>query len=71
GAEHLEDPYERLKALTRGRKVTAADMREFIAGLGLPGDVEKRLLALTPAGYTGLAARLVDFLEDTPGTAAS
>ena len=71
GAEHLEDPYERLKALTRGQKVTAADMREFIAGLGLPGDIEERLLALTPAGYTGLAARLVDFLEDTPGTAAS
>ena len=38
-------------------------MREFIAGLGLPPDVEKRLQALTPASYTGLAARLVQELD--------
>ncbi|MDQ1286987.1 MAG: adenylosuccinate lyase, partial [Actinomycetota bacterium] len=36
--------------------------REFIHGLGLPDDVEQRLLDLTPAGYTGLADRLVDEL---------
>jgi adenylosuccinate lyase len=38
-------------------------MREFISGLGLPPDVEKRLQALTPASYVGLAARLVDYLD--------
>ncbi|HRP87457.1 MAG TPA: adenylosuccinate lyase [Gammaproteobacteria bacterium] len=54
----LENPYEQLKALTRGRRVTPAQLHEFIAGLGLPGEVQHRLLQLTPAGYTGLAAAL-------------
>ncbi|MBM6978165.1 MAG: adenylosuccinate lyase [Actinomyces succiniciruminis] len=64
GATGMADPYERLKELTRGKRVTAASMREFIAGLGMPADVEARLLALTPATYTGLAARLVHHLDD-------
>ena len=59
----LEQPYERLKELTRGRRVDGALMREFISGLGLPPDAEKRLLALTPAGYIGLASLLVDHLR--------
>ena len=62
GATGMANPYERLKDLTRGRSVTAEDMREFIAGLGIPADVEARLQDLTPAGYTGIAAALVDFL---------
>ena len=49
---------ERLKELTRGHEVGAEDMREFIAGLGLPAEVEERLLALTPATYIGLSERL-------------
>lgn len=64
GATGMADPYERLKELTRGRRVTAEGMREFIAGLGLPDDVEARLLALTPATYTGLAPELVAHLGD-------
>lgn len=63
GATGMADPYERLKDLTRGKKVTAEAMREFIAGLGMPSDVEARLLALTPASYTGLAAHLVAHLD--------
>ena len=63
GATGMGNPYERLKELTRGRKVTAEDMREAIASLGMPDDVAARLAALTPAGYTGLAARLVGFLD--------
>lgn len=59
----LEQPYERLKELTRGRRVDAAALRAFVEGLGLPPDVEKRLVALTPAGYTGLADALVDHLD--------
>jgi adenylosuccinate lyase len=62
GTPGMESPYERLKELTRGRRVDAAAMRELIAGLGLPNDVEARLAQLTPATYTGLAARLVDYL---------
>lgn len=64
GATGMADPYERLKELTRGRRVSSEDMREFIAGLGLPDDVEARLLALTPATYTGLAPELVAHLGD-------
>ncbi|MDO4888754.1 MAG: adenylosuccinate lyase [Actinomycetaceae bacterium] len=64
GATGMGNPYERLKELTRGRTVTAEDMREAIASLGMPDDVEARLAALTPAAYTGLAGRLVhDFLD--------
>ena len=54
----LPNPYEQLKALTRGQGITAASMRGFIEGLDLPADAKQRLLAMTPADYTGLAARL-------------
>jgi adenylosuccinate lyase len=54
----LPEPYERLKALTRGQRIDAARMREFIDTLELPADVLDRLRALTPADYTGLAATL-------------
>lgn len=64
GVTGMENPYERLKELTRGRRLTAEDMREFIAGLGLPSDVAARLQALTPAAYTGLAESLVALLDD-------
>ena len=64
GATGMQDPYERLKELTRGRRVDGDAMRQFVRGLGLPTDVEERLAALTPASYTGLAAGLVDHLDD-------
>ena len=54
----LPNPYEQLKALTRGHGINEASMREFIAGLDLPDDDKQRLLAMTPAGYTGLAEQL-------------
>lgn len=63
GVTGMENPYERLKELTRGRRLTADDMREFVAGLGLPEDVATRLQALSPASYTGLAAELVEYLD--------
>ncbi|WP_456787212.1 adenylosuccinate lyase [Cellulomonas sp. P5_C5] len=63
GVTGMENPYERLKELTRGRRLTAADMREFIGGLGLPDDVAARLADLTPASYTGLADSLVGYLD--------
>ena len=52
----VENPYEQLKALTRGHGIDAASMRAFIEGLDLPADAKQRLLAMTPASYTGLAA---------------
>jgi adenylosuccinate lyase len=63
GVPGMENPYERLKELTRGQRIDAAQLREFVAGLGLPDDVAGRLSALTPATYTGLAEQLVrDYL---------
>jgi len=54
----LPEPYEQLKALTRGQGMTEATMRAFIDGLALPDEAKQRLLALTPASYTGLAEEL-------------
>ncbi|MGF1645736.1 MAG: adenylosuccinate lyase [Kineosporiaceae bacterium] len=61
----LPQPYERLKELTRGRRVDAATLREFVSGLELPADARRRLLDLTPHSYTGLADALVDELWTT------
>ena len=57
------DAYDMLKAFTRGKTVTQSDMREFVAGLNLPPDDKARLMALTPAGYTGIAPDLVANLD--------
>ncbi len=60
GVPGMEEPYERLKELTRGRRINGDDLHEFVRGLGLPADVEARFVALTPQTYTALASRLVD-----------
>ena len=62
GVEGMENPYERLKELTRGRRITGEDLREFVSGLGLPPEVERRFLEMTPQTYVGLAPQLVDYL---------
>ncbi|MFK2905559.1 adenylosuccinate lyase [Dyella ginsengisoli] len=54
----LPEPYEQLKALTRGQGITRDSMRTFIDGLALPADARQRLLDLTPGGYVGLAEGL-------------
>jgi adenylosuccinate lyase len=54
----LPEPYEQLKALTRGQGITEASMRDFIQSLALPADDKRRLLEMTPSSYTGLAAPL-------------
>jgi adenylosuccinate lyase len=54
----VPEAYEQLKALTRGKRLDAAAVAAFIAGLPLPDAEKQRLLALTPATYLGLAARL-------------
>jgi adenylosuccinate lyase len=60
GRSSISDPYALLKELTRGRRVGAADLAAFIGGLEIGDAARERLLALTPATYTGLAAQLVD-----------
>ena len=56
----IPDPYEKLKAVTRGKTVTRDLLHDFIKTLDIPDDVQQRLLQLTPESYTGLAARLAD-----------
>ncbi len=54
----IEKPYEKLKELTRGQRVTAAGMQAFVATLQIPEAAKAELLALTPHTYTGYAAAL-------------
>jgi adenylosuccinate lyase len=54
----VADAYEKLKDLTRGKGVDAKRLAAFIRTLPIPPEAKKQLLALTPAGYTGLAAEL-------------
>ena len=58
----IEKPYEKLKELTRGRRVDAEGMRTFIDTLELPEAVKVELKKLTPANI-GDAQRLVDLLK--------
>jgi len=54
----IENPYEQLKALTRGKGITRDALQAFIATLAIPEAERQRLLAMTPASYVGLAATL-------------
>jgi adenylosuccinate lyase len=54
----VAEPYEKLKALTRGRGITREALRAFIETLPIPADARASLLALTPAAYIGKAAEL-------------
>ncbi len=54
----LPQPYEQLKALTRGKGINREGLTEFINGLDLPAEPKARLLAMTPRSYIGLAAKL-------------
>jgi adenylosuccinate lyase len=54
----LPQPYEQLKAFTRGQAMTQALMQGFIEGLAIPPEEKARLLAMSPASYTGKAAEL-------------
>ena len=54
----IENPYEQLKELTRGKGITKEALQEFIQGLPIPPEAKERLLAMTPASYVGLAAQL-------------
>lgn len=62
GRSQISDPYALLKDLTRGRRVGAAELAEFVRGLDIGDAAKERLIALTPATYDGLASKLVDEL---------
>ena len=59
----IEKPYEKLKELTRGQKITSETIRAFIEGLELADDDKQRLLEMTPGSYVGMAPQIVDLLD--------
>lgn len=59
----IEKPYEKLKELTRGKRVTAEGMKQFIDGLALPEHEKARLKEMTPANYIGYAVTFIDELK--------
>ncbi|CAM4155906.1 adenylosuccinate lyase [Janibacter anophelis] len=63
GVEGMDEPYERLKELTRGRRIGQPELVEFVRGLDLPAEVEERVAAMTPSTYIGIAPQLVDLLD--------
>ena len=54
----IENPYEQLKELTRGKGITREALQEFIGKLAIPQEAKDLLLQMTPANYTGIAAQL-------------
>ncbi len=54
----VPEAYEKLKALTRGKRLDRRQLAAFVRALPIPAEAKKRLLALTPAAYTGFAADL-------------
>ncbi|KUM55122.1 adenylosuccinate lyase [Rheinheimera sp. EpRS3] len=59
----IEQPYEKLKELTRGKRITQADLHVFIEKLALPDQVKEQLKQLTPANYIGAAVEITDTLQ--------
>ncbi|TXN29257.1 adenylosuccinate lyase [Lacisediminihabitans profunda] len=64
GRSSIADPYAMLKELTRGRRVGAQELRDFVNALDIGEEAKSRLAALTPAGYAGLASTLVDYAAE-------
>ena len=60
----IENPYEQLKALTRGKSITREALQQFISDLDIPEAARQELLQLTPATYTGNAAELARRIGD-------
>jgi adenylosuccinate lyase len=54
----VADAYDKLKAISRGKRLQRGELAAFVKSLPIPPEAKKRLLSLTPAKYTGLAADL-------------
>jgi len=59
----IEKPYEKLKELTRGNRITPEDLAVFIKKLEIPAEAKKALLELTPRSYTGYAEKLASEID--------
>ena len=62
----IENAYEQLKALTRGKAISAVVLAEFVQALDIPAQAKQQLLDLTPEGYTGNAAEMARCGPDLP-----
>lgn len=60
----IENPYEQLKSLTRGKRITQDVLRDFIGTLDIPSEVRDSLLQLTPGAYTGNASGMAKQVDD-------
>jgi len=59
----IENPYEQLKELTRGKGITREALQKFVGGLAIPDDAKARLMAMTPASYVGQAVALAKRIQ--------
>jgi len=59
-ASGVKNPYELLKDITRGKKITLADFMNFAKKLDIDDKVKKKLLSITPENYTGIAEKIID-----------
>lgn len=59
----IDQPYEKLKALTRGKQINRETLRQFIESLNLSAEAKKELLALSPSTYIGLARELAENID--------
>ncbi|MDZ7544829.1 adenylosuccinate lyase [Gardnerella piotii] len=63
GVEGMEKPYEQVKELMRGHSISRQDVEDFISSRNFDAQTANRLKNLTPESYTGIASRLVDFIQ--------
>lgn len=63
GLSKISDPYALLKELTRGKRISEADLLSFIDDLDIPSETKSRLKALKPNSYVGLASELTNYLK--------
>ena len=63
GKSDIEDPYQLLKELTRGRRIRGEDLKSFVNELKISQDAKDRLILLKPNTYTGLASELVRLIS--------
>jgi adenylosuccinate lyase len=63
GKSGITDPYQLLKELTRGKRISGDDLKSFVAELDISQEAKDRLIALKPSTYTGLASSLVQLIS--------
>ena len=63
GRSDIDDPYQLLKELTRGRRISNEDLDAFIQSLNIGQEAKDRLLTLKPSTYTGIASELVSLIS--------